>query len=66
MITKERITNVVLDNIDLTDSPDFVDSFVESCDIDGIPATEEQLDAIGEDYELTSELVQSNVWDQIC
>lgn len=48
------ITNTVFDGIDHRDYPKYADAFIVSCDIDGIPATAEQIDAISaeEVYEL--------------
>ena len=45
------ITNVVVAGIDMADAPDFVDAYIESADLDGVPMTEEQLDALSEDYD---------------
>jgi hypothetical protein len=45
------ITNVVVAGIDMADAPDFVDAYIASADLDGVPMTEEQLDALSEDYD---------------
>ena len=45
------ITNVVVAGIDMADAPDFVDAYIESADLDGVPMTDEQLDALSEDYD---------------
>lgn len=45
------ITNVVVAGIHMADAPDFVDAYIESADLDGVPMTEEQLDALSEDYD---------------
>ena len=45
------ITNVVVAGIDMADAPDFVDAYIASADLDGVPMTDEQLDALSEDYD---------------
>ena len=56
-----KIENVEMDGIDMNDYPDFCDAYIDSCDIDGVPATEEQLDVINEDGGFVNECV----WDWI-
>jgi len=56
-----KIDNVEVACIDMADYPDFCDAYIESCDIDGVPATEEQLDAINDD----SMFVAEKVWEAI-
>ena len=46
-----KIDNVELDGIDYSDAPDFADAYIASCDIDGRPATDEELDVINSDSE---------------
>lgn len=52
-----KITNVEFGGIDHRDAPDYADAFIESCDIDGIEATQKQIEAIPDDvvYELLME-----------
>ena len=45
----KKITNVVLDGIDLEDYPDFCDAYIVSADYDGEPMTEDQIDKLNED-----------------
>ena len=45
----KKITNVVLDGIDLEDYPDFCDAFIVSADYDGEPMSEDQIDKLNED-----------------
>lgn len=56
-----KIDNVVVVDIDMRDYPDFCDAHIESCDIDGVPATEEQLDIINENGEFVYEQVMEYV-----
>jgi len=44
-----KISNVVVLDVDRKDYPDFCDAYIDSCDIDGVPATEDQLDLINAD-----------------
>jgi len=50
-----KIENIVVGDIDWKDYPDFCDAYIEECDIDGVPATEEQLDIINENDEFVYE-----------
>ena len=50
-----KIDNIVVGDIDWKDYPDFCDAYIEECDIDGVPATEEQLDAINDNLEFVHE-----------
>jgi len=45
----KKITNVVLDGIDLEDYPDFCDAYILSADYDGEPMSEDQIDKLNED-----------------
>jgi len=45
----KKITNVVLDGLDLEDYPDFCDAFIVSADYDGEPMTDDQIDKLNED-----------------
>lgn len=55
---KYNIDNVDIAGLDWNDYPDFCDAYVESCDIDGEEATDEQLDEINNDPQLVYELVE--------
>ena len=48
----KKITNVVLDGLDLEDYPDFCDAFIVSADYDGEPMTDDQIDKLNEDSDL--------------
>ena len=45
-INYTKIDNIVFDDIYHSDHPDYCDAYIETCDINGIPATEEQLEEI--------------------
>jgi hypothetical protein len=54
------ITNVEFEGIDYSDSPDFCDAYIISADLDGVPMTEAQLDALNESdlrYELLMDYI---------
>jgi len=44
-----QVDNIVIDGICMADAPDYCDAFISSCDYYGIPATDQELDAINED-----------------
>lgn len=54
------ITNVEFEGIDYSDYPDFCDAYIISADLDGVPMTEEQLEALNESdlrYELLMDYI---------
>lgn len=57
----DKIDNVVVEGIDMGDYPDFCDAYIESCDIAGVPATEEQLEFINQN----GMFVHEQVWEYI-
>lgn len=57
-----KITNVVIEGINHKDAPDYVDAFIASADIDGKPATDEQLDKLNEDADLVYSLVMLTIY----
>ena len=59
---KYNIDNVDIGGLDWNDYPDFCDAYIESCDIDGVEATDEQLDEINNDSQLVYELVEEWMW----
>ncbi len=50
MIDTRTVSNVLVEDIDYSDCPDFCDAFISECDIAGVPANEVQLDELNEDY----------------
>lgn len=55
----------LIDNVSVVcsdDYPDFVDSYIESADYDGVPMTDEQLDEINEDFDFVYECVMKKLW----
>tara|TARA_R110000787_G_scaffold20623_1_gene61395 strand:- start:818 stop:1003 length:186 start_codon:yes stop_codon:yes gene_type:complete len=58
----DNIDNVILGDIYPKDYPDFVDAYIESCDIDGTPATKQQLDELNEDYDFLQECIDKYLY----
>ena len=58
----DKIDNVELEGIDYSDAPDFVDAYIASCDIDGRPATEEELEIINADGQFVYDQVEKHVY----
>ena len=59
---KYNIDNVDIGGLDWNDYPDFCDAYIESCDIDGEEATDEQLDEINNDSQLVYEIIEEWMW----
>lgn len=54
--------SVKIENIDLRDYPDFCDAFISYAEtVDGVPATDAELDALNAD----SDTLYSLVWKEI-
>lgn len=47
-INVNQIDNIEFDGVDSRDYPDFCDAFIANCDVDGVEATDEQLDYIND------------------
>lgn len=61
MVDFSKIDNIEFGDLNHSDYPDFVDAFIAYCDIDGVPATEDELDEINQD----SEFVWTNVMEHL-
>ena len=55
------ITNVEFEGIDYSDYPDFCDAYIISADLDGVPMTEAQLEALNES-DLRYELLMNYIY----
>jgi len=51
------IDNIEFEDIYLSDAPDFVDAFISSADLDGVPMDETQLNDLNEDRDFVYEQV---------
>ena len=57
LIDYSKISNVEIEDIDTRDYPEFCDAFISSCDIDGEPDTDEELDEINQNGEFVYECI---------
>ena len=48
---KDKINNIIVEDIDKSDYPDFCDAYIGSADYNGKSMTDEQLEEINEDAE---------------
>jgi hypothetical protein len=55
MIDFNKIHNIEFDGVYHSDYPDYCDAYILSCEIDGIEATEEQLNEINNDRDFVYE-----------
>lgn len=58
----KAVDNIDWDGIDHKDYPDYCDAHIVSCDIDGVPATEEQLEEINDDPENFYEALMDHIF----
>ena len=56
-----KITNIVMDNVNWSDYPDFVDAYIESADYNGEPMTEAQLDDLNDDFDFRYECALESI-----
>jgi exopolyphosphatase/pppGpp-phosphohydrolase len=56
-----KIDNIVWE-INHDNYPDHCDAFIASCDIDGVPATEEQLEELAADRDRTYKLLMQHLY----
>ena len=57
-----KISNIELGGVDTKDYPEFADAFIQACDYDGEPATDEMLEVINEDGDyLYSQIIKKLV-----
>ena len=59
---KEKITNVVIQDIDMKDYPDFVDATIASAEYDGREMTDDELDLLNEDRDFIMDKIQDQWW----
>ena len=58
----DLIDNIEVDGIDTNDYPDFCDAFIASADYNGVEMTEEQLEALNEDYSFVHDCVYTQLF----
>ncbi len=57
-----KIDNVVVNDINLSDAPDYVDAFIYAADYDGKPMTDRQIEEINENREFVYEQVIKHLY----
>ena len=58
----DLIDNIEVDGIDTNDYPDFTDAFISYADYNGKPMTDEQLEALNEDYSFVHDCVYTHLF----
>ena len=58
----DLIDNIEVDGIDTNDYPDFTDAFIVSADYNGVEMTDEQLEALNEDYSFVHDCVYNQLF----
>ena len=58
----DLIDNIEVDGIDTNDYPDFCDAFISSADYNGVEMTDEQLEALNEDYDFVHDCVYNQLF----
>ena len=58
----DLIDNIEVDGIDTNDYPDFTDAFISSADYNGVEMTDEQLEALNEDYDFVHDCVYNQLF----
>ena len=61
-IDVKKISNVVVDNIDFKDYPDFCDAYIVSADYKGKKMTDEQIEEINQNSEFVNESVFAQIY----
>ena len=56
------ITNIKLAGIDHSDHPDYCDAYIESADNNGVPMTEDEIEALNEGREFVLECVMNYLY----
>jgi len=58
----DLIDNIEVDGIDTNDYPDFCDAFISYADYNGVEMTDEQLEALNEDYSFVHDCVYNQLF----
>jgi hypothetical protein len=57
-----KITNVILEDVEVSDLPDLVHAFIVKADLNGKAMTEKQLDELNEDYDFVHEKALNSLY----
>ena len=58
----DLIDNIEVHGIDTNDYPDFTDAFISYADYNGVEMTDEQLEALNEDYSFVHDCVYTHLF----
>jgi hypothetical protein len=62
MIDYSKISNVKIAGVDKSDYPDFCDAYIEFCFIDGVEATDAELELINKDHIFVHQQVTESLY----
>ena len=62
MIDTKTVSNVQVADIDMSDYPKFCDAYIESADINGVPATEAELETLNQDYDFLYQSITEAIY----
>lgn len=62
MIDTKNVSNVQVAGIDMSDYPKFCDAYIESADINGVPATEAELETLNQDYDFVYQSITEAIY----
>ena len=62
MIDFTKVTDVEVADVDMHDYPKFCDAYIEYALVDGVEATDEQLDEINDNDTFVYEKVMEYIW----
>tara|TARA_B110000977_G_scaffold195644_1_gene274483 strand:- start:3518 stop:3718 length:201 start_codon:yes stop_codon:yes gene_type:complete len=57
----KNITEIEVGDIDMMDYPDFCDAYIESALVDGVPATESELEDMTDDSSFLYECIHNQI-----
>ncbi len=57
-----KITNVILEDVEVSDLPDLCDAIIVKADYNGIAMTDKQLDELNEDYDFVHEKALNSLY----
>lgn len=61
-IDLSKVSNIKFDGIDHSDYPDYCDAHIVSCEINGVEATEEELEELNDNSEFVHESLFNHLY----
>jgi hypothetical protein len=58
----KKVSNLLFEDVDKKDYPDFCDAFISSADLDEVPMTEIELEELNEDREFIHEQLMNYLY----